>query len=298
MSKKDRKKGKKKDKKLEKGQKGRNSLGNGKGKKPKPKKGKGSGKSAKTPAYAEAEPSGSPNAADVAAYIVELAGPMRFSDLRNLVYLSYANHLAWEGRTLFDDDIRITRQGVAIPSLAHCCKSREVSGKDIDGKASRLSRGQKTSVAAVVAHHGCSAGGDELRREIATDGVWEAMGALRCAEWGDDEWEEALTAEPVEIYRVYANALDAAESSDGGIVWKVPGIRSPFAYIEPDYTKSAYKVVAEARRLDVELRPITESEYAELLDRQLDRARGALRALWMEGSADGGAGKKRKVSRP
>lgn len=57
------------------------------------------------------------NAVDVAQYIVEKMGEMPASELHELLYLSQAWHLAWEGEPLFDDPIELWEDRPVVPTV-------------------------------------------------------------------------------------------------------------------------------------------------------------------------------------
>ena len=269
MSKKDRKK----DKKVKKGQKNKKLFKVTKGGKPKSKKDKKSNKKAKAPTKEKAEPAGSPNARDVAACVIDLAGPVSFPDLRNLVYLSYAWHLAWTGSVLFEDKMICSRHNVAIPSLSNCCAKGLIEKERTQGDPSNLTDEQRSSIAAVIVKYACRLGTNSIRYDVAGDGVWKAISMLE----GDEA--ESYDVNPFEVYRVYANATNAADSVEGGIVWNVPGIAGPFTYIDPDYSMRSREIYDKASKMGLEIRKMTENEYAGIIEEQIKRAQPALEVL-------------------
>jgi uncharacterized phage-associated protein len=95
------------------------------------------------------------NANDVAAYILEQAGPMSTWKLQKLVYYSQAWSLVWDESALFADDIEAWANGPVIPNLYAAHRGRfTVSEGDIAGDPGTLSDDERETVDAVIGFYG------------------------------------------------------------------------------------------------------------------------------------------------
>ena len=89
---------------------------------------------------------------DVAAYILSTCGEMTAMKLQKLVYYSYAWHLVWEERELFEEPIEAWSNGPVIPKLFRMHRKRFIlKPGDIAGDVDALDDGEKGSIDVVLA---------------------------------------------------------------------------------------------------------------------------------------------------
>lgn len=95
------------------------------------------------------------SALDVAAYILEQAGPMTAMKLQKLVYYSQAWSLVWDEVPLFREDIQAWANGPVVPRLYQEHKGKfTLNAGDIDGDPTRLMGDAKETVDAVLNFYG------------------------------------------------------------------------------------------------------------------------------------------------
>lgn len=89
--------------------------------------------------------------ADVAAYILQHAGPMTTMKLQKLCYYSYGYHLAWEDRRLFSEHFEAWANGPVSPQLYAKHRGKfELESGEIPGDADTLDLGERESVNLVL----------------------------------------------------------------------------------------------------------------------------------------------------
>jgi len=94
-------------------------------------------------------------AADVAAYILGVKGPMTAMKLQKLAYYAQAWSLVWDDRALFGDAIQAWANGPVIPSLYAQHRGRfEVKPGDIAGNPDSLDGAARETIAAVLDGYG------------------------------------------------------------------------------------------------------------------------------------------------
>lgn len=95
-------------------------------------------------------------ALDVAAYILEISGPMTAMKLQKLAYYSQAWNLVWRDRPLFEDAIEAWAAGPVVRSLykAHRGMYTLKDGTQVGGDTGKLSEDEKRSIRTVVSHYG------------------------------------------------------------------------------------------------------------------------------------------------
>ena len=92
---------------------------------------------------------------DVAAYILQKAGPMSTWKLQKLLYYSQAWSTVWDDRTLFDDRIEAWANGPVVRSVynSHAGQFKVRSG-DLPGDASTLDDDARDAVDKVLDFYG------------------------------------------------------------------------------------------------------------------------------------------------
>lgn len=94
---------------------------------------------------------------DVAAYILQQAGPMTHMKLQKLVYYAQAWSLVWDEAPLFDDRIEAWANGPVVPVLYRQLRQKfQVESVDLEGhgNAGILTPAQRESVEAVLKFYG------------------------------------------------------------------------------------------------------------------------------------------------
>jgi len=86
---------------------------------------------------------------DVAAYILEKAGPMSAMKLQKLVYYSQAWSIAWEDRPIFPEKIEAWASGPVVPELYQKHKGKFLL-KKWAGRSARLSGDDKETIDVVL----------------------------------------------------------------------------------------------------------------------------------------------------
>lgn len=88
---------------------------------------------------------------DVAAYILQQAGPMTAMKLQKLCYFAYGYHLAWEERLLFPERFEAWANGPVAPELYKLHRGRfNLSENDIYGDPDALDEGERESIDIVL----------------------------------------------------------------------------------------------------------------------------------------------------
>ncbi|MBK9166587.1 MAG: DUF4065 domain-containing protein [Bryobacterales bacterium] len=91
---------------------------------------------------------------DVAAYVLEKAGPMTAMKLQKLVYYSQAWSLVWDSRPLFPERIEAWANGPVVRELYNKHRGQfEVSAWP-DGDSSRLDATARETIDAVLGFYG------------------------------------------------------------------------------------------------------------------------------------------------
>ena len=90
---------------------------------------------------------------DVAAYILEKAGPMTAWKLQKLVYYSQAWSLVWDQRPMFDERIEAWANGPVCPTLYNKHRGHFIV-TDIAGDPSALDKDARNTVDAVLLFYG------------------------------------------------------------------------------------------------------------------------------------------------
>lgn len=92
---------------------------------------------------------------DVAAYILDRAGPMTAMKLQKLCYYGQAWHLVWDEEPLFTDRVEAWANGPVVPSLYQIHRGRfTLIPGDIDGDMAALTEGERSSLDAVLEYYG------------------------------------------------------------------------------------------------------------------------------------------------
>lgn len=91
---------------------------------------------------------------DVAAYILEKAGPMTAMKLQKLVYYSQAWHLVWDDEALFDDEIQAWANGPVVRELYEKHRGSFQVSSWPAGNATRLTEEETSTIDAVLEHYG------------------------------------------------------------------------------------------------------------------------------------------------
>ncbi len=92
---------------------------------------------------------------DVAAYILKVQGPMTAMKLQKLVFYSYAWHLVWDERPLFDTRIEAWSNGPVSPELYRMHRGMfQVAPNDIPGDPDKLDPAERGSIDAVLNTYG------------------------------------------------------------------------------------------------------------------------------------------------
>lgn len=94
------------------------------------------------------------SAHDVAAYILERAGPMTAMKLQKLVYYSQAWHLVWEEEPLFSERIEAWANGPVVPELYHFHRGRFKLDSWPQGDSNNLTESERETINAVLEFYG------------------------------------------------------------------------------------------------------------------------------------------------
>lgn len=93
--------------------------------------------------------------ADVAAYILERAGPMSAMKLQKLVYYSQAWSLVWDEQPLFDERVEAWVNGPVVPVLYEQHRGRfQLNPGDIKGDPSALGDAGRDTVNGILSFYG------------------------------------------------------------------------------------------------------------------------------------------------
>src|SRR5688572_102804 len=94
-------------------------------------------------------------ALDVAAYILEKAGPMTAMKLQKLVYYAQAWSLVWDEKPMFEDPIEAWASGPVVPTLYNAHRGAfQVGAGQVGGSSAALSPDQRETVDAVLKYYG------------------------------------------------------------------------------------------------------------------------------------------------
>lgn len=93
------------------------------------------------------------NVHDVAAYILQKAGPMTAMKLQKLVYYSQAWSLVWDEKPLFREDIQAWANGPVVRELYDRHRGRFMVNS-WNGDSHKLSRDQKETINSVLEFYG------------------------------------------------------------------------------------------------------------------------------------------------
>lgn len=91
---------------------------------------------------------------DVAAYILGKQGAMTAMKLQKLVFYSYAWHLVWEERPLFEEPIEAWANGPVVPNLYYEYQGHFQVTAATKGNPAALDHGEVESVDIVLANYG------------------------------------------------------------------------------------------------------------------------------------------------
>jgi len=144
---------------------------------------------------------------DVAARILDRAGPMSTMKLQKLVYYSQAWHLAWEGVPLFGEPIEAWANGPVVYELFTRHRGRfQVAPPWVHGSAAELTNAERNTVDLVVEDYG-RLSGRELSLLAHSERPWrEAREGLGPTDRSREEISQESLAE------FYA-ALDASDEA-------------------------------------------------------------------------------------
>ncbi|MGW1588315.1 Panacea domain-containing protein [Streptomyces sp. NPDC002386] len=88
---------------------------------------------------------------DVAAYILDQAGPVSAMKLQKLCYYAYGYHLAWEDEQLFPEPFEAWANGPVAPTLYEAHRGKfSLKRGDFPAVPSRLTSGQRESIDIVI----------------------------------------------------------------------------------------------------------------------------------------------------
>lgn len=111
---------------------------------------------------------------DVAAYILDKAGPMSAMKLQKLCYFAYGYHLAWEDRQLFPERFQAWANGPVAPALYAKHRGRfQLEEGDIAGNAGALDPDERESVDIVLDNLGTYTAHQLSEMSHQTDGPWD-----------------------------------------------------------------------------------------------------------------------------
>ncbi|MBV9758981.1 MAG: DUF4065 domain-containing protein [Acidobacteriaceae bacterium] len=91
---------------------------------------------------------------DVAAYILEKAGPMSAMKLQKLVYYSQAWSLVWDDRPLLKEPIQAWANGPVAPALYRAHRGQFQVSSISNGNAHKLTQDERETVDAVLEFYG------------------------------------------------------------------------------------------------------------------------------------------------
>ena len=91
---------------------------------------------------------------DVAAYIVEKAGPMTAMKFQKLAYYSQAWHAVWDGEVLFNSEIQAWRNGPVCPELYEQHRGCFEISSWPNGHSASLANNEKETIDAIVRTYG------------------------------------------------------------------------------------------------------------------------------------------------
>lgn len=94
------------------------------------------------------------NVFDVAAYILNKAGPMSAMKLQKLVYYSQAWSLVWDDEPIFPERIEAWANGPVSPDLYREHKGQFSVSTIAKGKPSRLTRDEKDTIDVILKKYG------------------------------------------------------------------------------------------------------------------------------------------------
>lgn len=132
---------------------------------------------------------------DVAAYILQLQGPMTAIKLQKLVYYSYAWHLVWDEERLFEGSIEAWANGPVVRELYRGHRGQFMVSDWPKGDPSTLSDSERETVSSVLAFYGDKSAAwlSELTHK---ERPWlEAREGLAPGERGDRAISDATMAE-------------------------------------------------------------------------------------------------------
>lgn len=125
--------------------------------------------------------------ADVAAHILDQAGPMTAMKLHRLCFYAYGYHLAWEGRRLFPEHFEAWANGPVVPALYETHRGRfELGPGSIPGNPGLLDDGERESVGIVLDQLGHLSA-----HELSVMTHWEAPWRLARARSGAGPMERS-----------------------------------------------------------------------------------------------------------
>jgi uncharacterized phage-associated protein len=144
---------------------------------------------------------------DVAAYMLEQAGPMTAMKLQKLCYYANGYHMAWEGRKLFEAPFEAWANGPVAPVLYALHRGRfSLSAGDITGDSSALDDGERESIDIVLANLG-NRSAHELSQMTHKEQPWVAARARSGAGPLDRSGERLKDEEILEFFEaLVANA--------------------------------------------------------------------------------------------
>lgn len=152
---------------------------------------------------------------DVAAYILEKAGPMSAMKLQKLTYYSQAWNLVWDDKPLFPERIQAWANGPVVYELFDVHRNQfSVAPPWPHGAAGNLHEDEKETVDAVLAQYG-DLSGRQLSILTHREGPWrEARGDLPSTARSNRVIETGALA-------AYYSAVDQAEDAQpvSSLIW-------------------------------------------------------------------------------
>lgn len=144
---------------------------------------------------------------DVAAYILEKAGPMTAMKLQKLVYYSQAWHLVWEESPLFSERIEAWANGPVCPALYRDHRGRfQLADGDIEPSDNPLDEAETSTIDNVLAFYG-SMSAHQLSELTHREAPWrDARKGMAEFDRGNAEITDAAMAE---YYDSLTTAADA-----------------------------------------------------------------------------------------
>jgi uncharacterized phage-associated protein len=144
---------------------------------------------------------------DVAAYILDKAGPMSTMKLQKLCYFAYGYHLAWEDRQLFPERFEAWANGPVAPTLYVKHRGRfQLQEGDVPGDAGALDPNERESVNLVLDSFRDFTAHQLSEMSHQTDGPWD-LARIRAGARELERSSEELR--DVDIFEYFSRLISA-----------------------------------------------------------------------------------------